>query len=430
MPNTFFLDGVCEFLKQWANDESVTKEQVKIWLVHVNQLDKNYRCDPRISAWTLKLLLDKDPNVTPEELTKELWLYTKSKFGASNKDILSHIAIIGLINTRRLVSMLPFLQKDVPTEYQNLFQGLNDVKELGTNQDLANDDPEQSSINVEKLYADKEKEELASTIQNPKLKEHEHLFNGEGTTKAENGARKFDLNVTPEVIENNIEEIKSVGSTGLKVVRYSLTGIVDGFNNGQFQKEFVNILEKRNFPLDLSEIKANPTKAVNFFELKNKLPTVELQDEFDEVMDLFAHAREKVLEMSTLDAARAKWEYDFEVLKDKTLPQSIGAYLHDWLVRLVPLIEKEIKEYNFARKNIESFDRQYSKNSKFSKFDYDRYKEKLQNGPFLTLLKPEKLATIVLLESLKCCATNDIYKGASVGSLVSNIGKLPNTESS
>ncbi|GME73421.1 unnamed protein product [Ambrosiozyma monospora] len=122
MPNTFFLDGVCEFLKQWANDETVTMEQVKLWLVHVNELDKNFRCDPRISAWILKLLLDKDPKVDAAELSKEFWIYTRSKFGASNKDILSHIAIIGLINTRRLVSILPVLQKDVPTEYQNLFQ--------------------------------------------------------------------------------------------------------------------------------------------------------------------------------------------------------------------------------------------------------------------------------------------------------------------
>lgn len=157
---------------------------------------------------------------------------------------------------------------------------------------------------------------------------------------------------------------------------------------------------------------------INLFDLKNSLP-YEQQDKFDEILDNISEMRERVLESSTLEAAKLKWEREFENIKDKSLPSPVGAYLHDWLTQLIPLIEEEVKECKKARQIIVGS----KSGEKLSKADTARYEEKLTYGPFLEIMKTPKLATIAILDSMKSIVTSDISRGVPVSKLVMGIGK-------
>lgn len=420
--STYFVDAICEFLKTWGSEDSNSMAEVRRWLKYVCSLNRNFAPDARVYAWLIKLCFKKTNDV--KEANSLLLEYFMLNQSNKNTDVLRYVDIIGLLNIKKLVDFQPTLAEDLAGSYKDLFMALTEDKSLHSNNgnNLSSDSSNEINSNTESDHTQPiilNKQSLSedqTAMENPldsktlKIDEIPLEFN------ETEGIRQ----PTNKVIDNKMETLKSVSSENLKNIRHSLLGLVDSYNDGQFIKKLAQLIELENLKLDtklLNEKSADGT--INLFELKNTLP-LEQHEKFDDILDNISEMRERVLESSTLEAAKLKWEREFENIKDKSLPSPVGAYLHDWLQQLIPLIEDEVKECRKARELLLG---PKDESISLSKADVARYTEKLSYGPFLELMKIPKLATISILDSMKSIVTSDINRGVPVSKLVMGIGK-------
>ena len=430
---TYFVDAICEFLKTWGNEESNSMDEIRRWLKYVCSLDKNFSPDARIYAWLIKLSLKKTNEVN--EAYKLLTEYYTLQQSNRNADVLRYVDIIGLLNIKKLVDFQPKLTDDLTGNYRELFRAFTEDKEKSNSSAATATTPTVNTQLVADMEGNEEqpvnKSDEPTEIIERELEPSEAKSLNADAPRTDAQLQEIDLDSVSDekpqvrqpdnrVIDNHMETLKGVSSENLKNIRHSLLGLVDSYNDGQFVKKLTQLIELEKLDVDTSKLQAqSESGTINLFEFKNSLP-LEQQAKFDEILDSISEMRERILESSTLEAAKLKWEREFENIKDKSLPSPVGAYLHDWLQQLTPLIEEEIKECKKARTMLIG---QESGEHELSKPDLARYKEKLTYGPFLELMKAPKLATIAILDSMKSIVTSDISRGVPVSKLVMGIGK-------
>lgn len=435
---TYFVDAICEFLKTWGNEDSNSMDEVRRWLTYVCSLHRNFTPDARIYAWLIKLSFKKTNDVQPSiKLLQEYFMLNQHN---KNADILRYVDIIGLLNIKKLVDFQPKLAEDLTGNYKELFFALSE------------DNKSNDETLLFKKIQQQQQQQVDGSLPNTQIltediilssSDHTTNINFESqntnnniellSSKENVGSEIQDISLelvsnekdeirqpTNKVIDNNMETLKSVSSENLKNIRHSLLGLVDSYNDGQFLKKLSQLIEFEKLDIDTNLLaKQSEEGTINLFELKNSLP-LDKQDKFDEILDNVSEMRERILESSTLEAAKLKWEREFENIKDKSLPSPVGAYLHDWLKQLIPLIEQEVKECKKARELLVG---SKANSADLLKADINRYNEKLTYGPFLELMKAPKLATIAILDSMKSIVTSDISRGVPVSKLVMGIGK-------
>lgn len=432
---TYFFDAVCEFLKTWGNEDSNSMAEVRRWLKYVCSLNRNFIPDARIYAWLIKLQFKKSNDV--EAVHKLLVEYFMLQQSNKNADVLRYVDIIGLLNIKKLIDYKPKLAEDLAGNYKALFLAMAEDKHINTSKlqsSSMNDAPVHTQLSSNSLLDSAINPESAAPLRSESLSnlESETMSSDNAMSVTEEGSKIQDISLdlvssekddvkepTNKVIDNKMETLKAVSSENLKNIRHSLLGLVDSYNDGQFVKKMIQLIELEKLDIDTNLLlEKSKEGTINLFDLKNSLP-YEQQDKFDEILDNISEMRERVLESSTLEAAKLKWEREFENIKDKSLPSPVGAYLHDWLTQLIPLIEEEVKECKKARQIIVGS----KSGEKLSKADTARYEEKLTYGPFLEIMKTPKLATIAILDSMKSIVTSDISRGVPVSKLVMGIGK-------
>ncbi|GMM48205.1 DNA-directed RNA polymerase [Pichia kluyveri] len=411
----YFVDAICEFLKTWGSEETNSMDEVRRWLKYVCSLNRNFLPDARVYAWLVKLSFKKTNDVkAASEIFNE---YNVLQPSNKTADVLRYVDIIGLLNIKKLVDFKPKYAEELTGNYKDLFLALKEE----SNDSVKASAKESLSSNIE---SSQDTEHFIE--ENDTTNENRDINNNEGEreiiteipadfSSPEKAERREPSN---EVVENKMEKLKAVDSKNLKNIRHSLLGLID--SNGEFTNKLIQLVELEKLDINTEDIlKMSSENALNLFELKNKLP-LDQQAKFDDILDNISEPRERLLESSTLDAAKLKWEREFENIKDKSLPSPVGAYLHDWLQQLIPLIEKEVKECKTARELLVS---QKLGKKDLSKEDLARYNEKLTYGPFLNILKAPKLATIAILDAMKSIVTSDISRGVPVSKLVMGIGK-------
>ncbi|GMM28842.1 hypothetical protein DAMA08_015580 [Martiniozyma asiatica (nom. inval.)] len=103
-----------------------------------------------------------------------------------------------------------------------------------------------------------------------------------------------------------MEKLKEVTAKNLTSIRHSLLGLVGSYSDSEFVKQLIQLCELENIPIDLEQLERESKEGViNLFHIKNKLP-LDLQSKFDDILDEISEARERVLENSTLEAAKLK----------------------------------------------------------------------------------------------------------------------------
>ncbi|QPG73327.1 hypothetical protein FOA43_000637 [Brettanomyces nanus] len=455
--NPYYMDGVCEFLRAWGSEEDVKLAEVRSWIDHMSEMDSSFKKDPRVYAWVIKLSFDK--GLTPRDIMKEFYYYRLTAYGNTNADILRYVDIIGIFNVKKLVTFDSRLRDDIPNDYKELFDILLST-EMDANTGVQTADA--SSMGIAELATNRKGKMTEDTHQTTeaeiRLASSFPVFTDgtatvTGTIKAETAKpttynemdvaeeeaedndidikqvikqaqkRVVDLEHETGMIHNGTDELKSVSTWNLKAIRHSLLGLVNSYNNGEFIKKFAREVRRAELSLDTDKILQDMKdgEQINFFELRKGLPYMQ-QDKFDEVMDRISEEREIVLEGTMIEAAKAKWDHEFENLKDKSMPSSIGSYLHNWLTQLVPLIVKDVEEYHKAREYFSDLEIN-PEAEKASNYDEERYSEKMKYAPFLTLMKPEKIAIITILEVMKSAVTSDIARGVAVSKMVMSVSK-------
>ncbi|TID29695.1 hypothetical protein CANINC_001708 [Pichia inconspicua] len=403
--SNYFGDAICEFLKTWGSEDKTSMTEINRWLKYVCSLNLNFLPDSRIYAWLVKLSLNKNNDITEaiELLNEFATLQTHNKIS----DVLRYVDVIGLLNIKKIVENHFKLIDDLPGSYKDLFKALLT-------------DEKTSATNDSNVFNDETLEHEKHTHEDDNLRFEKDLKIEEVDLELFSGQKEEVAQPKDTVIDNKMEKLKAVNSENLKNIRHSLLGLVDSYNDGQFVQKLIQLIELEKLPID-SDALLTETKegTINLFDLKNSLP-LNYHDKFDEILDNISEMRERVLESSTLEAAKLKWEREFENIKDKSIPSPVGAYLHEWLQQLTPMIDEEVKEYRKARQIIVTAK---ANKKDLPKHEYARLNEKLSYGPFLNLMSAPKLATISILESMKSIVTSDINRGVPVSKLVMGIGK-------
>jgi DNA-directed RNA polymerase len=130
--------------------------------------------------------------------------------------------------------------------------------------------------------------------------------------------------------------------------------------------------------------------------------------------------KQERLEADTISSAVERWRFDHEETIKRSGSHSglrnrkVGAMMWKWHEALVPLIKEELQK-------IEAVD---------SKAPSVKDGERLQYGPFLQYLTPEKLSAVTVLSSLQTITRSEIHAGVPLARLVSTIGKAIEDESS
>lgn len=390
-----FIDAICEFLKVWGSEDSVTMDEIRSWFNYVYSLNSLHKPDARVYAWLINLNFRKGANSQDAMgLLMEFRLLSPSN---RNADVLRYVDIIGMLNIKKIVDHSPMIADDLPENYKNLFKAVKN---------------QESPIEASLSSQDQIEENLNEINEN----DHSHAQEMKSAVKEDQRLAE----PTNEVIDNNMEKLLSVSAENLKNIRHSLLGLVDSYNDGQFVKQLVQLCELEKINIDLDQIKKDTDIGIiNLFELRNKLP-LDQHKKFDDILDQISESRERVLESSTFEAAKLKWEREFENIKDKSLPSTIGAYLHTWLTELTPMIKNDIKECNKASKLLKD---EENGDIILNKEERTEYQEKLLYAPFLEVLKPDKIATIAISDVMKHLVTSDITRGVPVSKLVIGIGK-------
>ncbi|OWB80963.1 hypothetical protein B5S32_g5296 [[Candida] boidinii] len=274
--------------------------------------------------------------------------------------------------------------------------------------------------------------------------------------------KDLKIEVDPGVVDNGMNTLRAVSAFNLRAIRHSLIGLEDSYNSKLVEKlrrEFSSYEDLPFFSNENSNDNNNmlngtdkidessliTNKKINFFEFRKNLSNEE-QIQFDEIFDSISEQRELILEKSMVAVAKRKWEYEFEKIKDKSMPNSVGSYLYEWLQLFKPLIDQQVELYWKVRKLVEDnkeFVSKTSKNSnsisnlislpryiiengekrKLTEFEIKDYKQALEVGPYLSLLKSDKLASSTILEMIKLASGTDINRGITTSRAVLNIGK-------
>ncbi|CCH44839.1 DNA-directed RNA polymerase, mitochondrial [Wickerhamomyces ciferrii] len=210
--------------------------------------------------------------------------------------------------------------------------------------------------------------------------------------------------------KQNAEELKSVDTFGMKVIRHTLLSLEPDLNSKLLEKFNEKLEEKLEFFTNDSETQAN------FFEVYKSLP-LDKRDLFEEALNEFNVERQTALENKSIEAAQEKWKHEYEEIKkrgDLGMSKSLNARLWGWFEQMMPLVRDEIERC----KNVDDIQIKTLKNEAFA-----QHSERKKYAPYLRLLDPKKVTVITILEMLKNNSTGGISEGMRTARAVLSVSK-------
>lgn len=263
--------------------------------------------------------------------------------GGSLKNVFCHIEVIGVENLTKLVTEHGYDIKDIPEDYRYLVEDSTPVEATDEN------------------------------------------------------STSFDENV--KSIDNGADQLQSVGSFGMKVIRNTLVGLKPHLNKDIYENLDMELTDKINLT-----ITDNSQASTNFFKIYKSLPE-EQQEQFESALDDFNLERQKHLERRAVEASQERWKHDYEELQKQgslSLSKKLNGTLWKWYSDMLPLVKEEVERC----KNIHNVDV-----SKLSKAAKAQHTERAKVADFMQYVKPEKLVSITILELLKLNSTGGVSDG-------------------
>lgn len=219
----------------------------------------------------------------------------------------------------------------------------------------------------------------------------------------------------PEILEKDVDELISVDSFGLKVIRQSLLGLN---SDSTVLQDFIENLEA-DAETNILSSDASHNKR-DYFEIYKSLKTPEQKEEFNNVLNIFNEERQKQLELKGLDAAKDKWKNEYESMKERgtfLVHKSLNVQLFDWYSKMLPLVKQEVAECKILLEEPNIINKHKMGPER------DLLKDRLFYAPYLTLVPPEKLCAITILEILKLNSTGGVVDGMRTARAVVSVGR-------
>ncbi|SCU90961.1 LANO_0D10374g1_1 [Lachancea nothofagi CBS 11611] len=236
---------------------------------------------------------------------------------------------------------------------------------------------------------------------------------GNISVKAKNEEQGMTLDKEIKPLVKDASELLAVDTIGMKVVRHTLLGL----SLTDQQREQIN-----SFNFDTASNLLNFEKDkenIDFFEIFSQLKTDEEKEAFTKALDEFNQDRQHQLENRATDAAKERWRHDFEEAKargDLSIQKKLNIKLWEWFNKMLPLVKEEVKRCaELANKS--------SQDPSLSPQEKKQNKARQDYGPYLTLVDPEKMCVITILELLKLNSTGGVIEGMRTARAVISVGK-------
>ena len=337
----------------------------------------------------------------PVKVESSLKTYFKMSFQGP-KSILSHNDVLSVGDYKKIYNNMQLIKvHDLPNIIRPLLEEESSVITNGnpSNIDAHTETTEEGTVNS--------KADGSYIVLNPNTKpsvDTEKMF----ISKLESAIPQLSLDDSIKPLEKDARKLIAVDTIGMKVVRHTLLGL----SLNEQQRE--NILK---FPFEANSniLNVDEGKSIDFFDIYRSLKTEEEVKRFEDAMDDFNQDRQRALELRATNAAKERWRHDFEEVKargDLSIEKKLNVKLWKWYSDMLPLVMEEVRQCNELINNP-------LKNHKDSKQDRAR----LEYAPYLTLVDPEKMCVITILELLKLNSTGGIIEGMRTARAVIAVGK-------
>ncbi|KAK6466029.1 mitochondrial DNA-directed RNA polymerase [Scheffersomyces coipomensis] len=291
-----FVDSVNRYIEQWSVQESVSIQEVELFLKDI-QRKYNIYLNDRTYAIVLSKYMSSNGS----------YISYLNKFSNQTKQkIFSHVEILGIDELSRIFEDPSITEKCVPIDLIETYREVN------------------------RTSVDAEREEA----------ERPQYFEGGNKEEA-------------PIIEKDATNLLPVDSFGLKVIRHTLLGLKDQGGSIEIEKFLENIESdlKTHLLHNTSNIKKD------YFEFYKSLKTSEQQRAFNKGLDLFNEGRQRQLEIRGVDGAREKWKHEFDLMQKRgtvNLSKGLNAQLYQWYKDLLPLVQAEVEKCKLLLGEIES----------------------------------------------------------------------------
>lgn len=357
-----FMFSINKYLEVKAQQETESVSSLERYLQNFSSGEPLVYND-RTYAILLSKSLDSNDTQSYKKLIGEI--ATNSSF---SRKVLSHVDVLGIDNLTNIFQDKVIADKHIPKDFIGLYEQINKTEV-----------PEH-------------------------MKEDYFLDENFNT-----------LNIPS--IAKDAEELKSVDSFGLKVVRHTLLGLNASSEGSSIINDLMKNLEK-----DLQTQVIHNFSSVekrDYFALYNSLTTEQDKAKFNEALDLFNQARQRTIELRGADSAKEKWKHDYEEMMKRGsmhLAKSLNARLYEWFQDLLPFVKEEVNqcqkilngEINLADCKSE---------------DKALFKERSFYAPYLTLVPPEKMCAVTILELLRLNSTGGVVDGMRTARALVAVGR-------
>lgn len=320
----------------------------------------------------------------------------------------NHLKIYFRMNVKGIRSILSHVNVLTISDYTALYADLEMIS--------LNDVPEAIRPLLETKVNEKEKlsQEKSVIPEGNEGSDREHLSTA-GQQEIRDGQDKSIFSLEQEIkpLEKEATPLKAVDTLNMRVVRHALLGL--SLNDKQRDQ-----ISNFNFDADANLLNVEDKKSLDFFEIFRSLPTEEDKIKFEKALDDFNQERQRALENRATDAAKERWKHDFEEAKargDISIEKRLNVKLWQWYSAMLPLVKEEVKLCQ------QVFSGYANEQKSASKEDAKQDKARLDYGPYLSLVDPEKMCVISILELLKLNSTGGIIEGMRTARAVISVGK-------
>lgn len=289
------------------------------------------------------------------------------------------------------------------------------------------DIPDTTRLLVEKNISEKDSIALEEKNEEMVASGLANVQNTKELTDAGSNATVPDLKITesgaePSIslsedvrsLDNDAAKLTAVDTLGMRVVRHTLLGL--DLSEEQRQK-----IMQFHFKADENLLNLDQKKSIDFYEVYRSLKSDAEKAEFDEVLDRFNQERQKALENRATDAAKERWKHDFEEARargDISIEKRLNVKLWKWYNAMLPLLKEEVKC------TAEVMSGTVKKSQKgLSQEEVKQNRARLEYGPYLSLVEPEKMCVITILELLKLNSTGGVIEGMRTARAVISVAK-------
>lgn len=217
------------------------------------------------------------------------------------------------------------------------------------------------------------------------------------------------------VISKDADKLLAVDSFGLRLIRHTLLGL-EGHTNTPALQAFLENLEDEQSKHLVHDTLANKK---DYFQIYKHLQTEEQRQAFNAALDEFNEGRQRSLEALGVDAAKEKWKHAYEEMHKRgavNVDKNLNSYLFKWYSDLLPYVEEEWKVcQKMLAGEIDM--------ATVPKDEVTQMKERAHYAPYLTLVPPNKMCVIAILELIKLNSSGGIADGMRIARAMYAVGK-------